>query len=104
MPADFGVPVVTTLVCFSHLRTRLWVLAEHPAFPAPSHREDVAEITTRALFASRECARAIATLFEILNQHLWSSRRTPGPISTSLCSGRRMLRDGRPHDRFRMGP
>jgi hypothetical protein len=36
MPVDFGVPVVTTLVCFLHLRTRLWVLAEHPAFPAPS--------------------------------------------------------------------
>ena len=25
MPADFGVPVVTTLVCFLYLRTRLWV-------------------------------------------------------------------------------
>jgi hypothetical protein len=25
MPVDFGVPVVTTLVCFLHLRTRLWV-------------------------------------------------------------------------------
>jgi hypothetical protein len=36
MPVDFGVPVVTTLVCFLHLRTGLWVLAEHPAFPAPS--------------------------------------------------------------------
>jgi hypothetical protein len=25
MPDDGGGPVVTTLVCFSHLRTRLWV-------------------------------------------------------------------------------
>src|SRR5215472_13361331 len=36
MPDRFGVPVVTLLVCFFHSHTRLRVLAEHPAFPAPS--------------------------------------------------------------------
>jgi hypothetical protein len=30
-------PVVTLLVCFFHLHTRLRVPAKHPAFPAPSH-------------------------------------------------------------------
>jgi hypothetical protein len=35
-PDDGGVPVVTTLVCFSISHARLRVLAVRPAFPAPS--------------------------------------------------------------------
>jgi hypothetical protein len=36
MPECFGVPVVTMLVCFHLLHTRLRVRLERPAFPAPS--------------------------------------------------------------------
>jgi len=36
MPGRSGEPVVTTLVCLSLSHARLRVLAEHPAFPAPS--------------------------------------------------------------------
>ena len=50
-PACFGVPVVTTLVCFL-LHTRLRVRSAHPAFPAPSdfsggHCRGMTRVTSR---------------------------------------------------------
>src|ERR1700758_5373555 len=49
MPDRFGRPVVTMLVCFLFLHTRLWVRMTRPAFPAPSDlREGADNCITRA--------------------------------------------------------
>src|SRR5579872_1100889 len=39
VPETFGVPVVTTLVCFFQFAYGAAGAAEHPAFPAPSFSE-----------------------------------------------------------------
>src|SRR5260370_25553400 len=54
-PDCFGEPVVTMLVCFLFLHARLRVLAEHPAFPAPSvfSRDNV--LAQLGRIAPREC-------------------------------------------------
>ena len=58
MPVDPGVPMVTTLVCFSHLHARLWVRpgTRHSLRPLPS--EDATTQNSDALCAARmrDCA------------------------------------------------
>ena len=53
MPECFGLPVVTTLVCFFHSHARLRVLAEHPAFPAPLCPENLSECANGRLNQNR---------------------------------------------------
>jgi hypothetical protein len=52
MPECFGQPVVTMLVCFHFLHTRLRVRPKHPAFPAPSLIQGRRCGRTRARFSS----------------------------------------------------
>jgi hypothetical protein len=58
MPADGGVPVVTTLVCFFISHARLWVRTTRPAFPAPSVFWAMVAVKTRTLRAAGQVCHA----------------------------------------------
>src|ERR1700674_3208432 len=68
MPADCGVPVVTTLVYFFILHARLRVRTAHPAFPAPSVIEGhcLAKLGRNRAARTRVCG----WLFEELNRKI----------------------------------